>query len=369
MLYVALVASLLLSLGAVVVFLGYRRGWRWTGVASDAGDAFSSRPPAPAKTLWDWLQLLVVPLVLAGAALFFNAAQANRQQAIEDRRAERERQRATKSERAANERAADGAREQTLRDYLEQMSQLMLEYSLGPSNKSPETDSRTITVARTLTLTALRQLDGRRKGLVIRFLVEARLITGRQRTTVYPAASGRPQRVDFRTLRGPVISLEGADLRGLAMNEVPEFSSTGRQEAGVKYSDDWVIDLGNADLRGADFRAVHARLRLGRSDLRGADFTGAFLIASDLSYTCLSGARLTRAVLRGSADTRAADLSFAVGRGVDLSGADLDGVDLTHARLTDVVLQDATVQLPENWSHSGVRVLPGEAPPDCSGRG
>jgi hypothetical protein len=53
-----------------------RRGkvWDWTGF----GD----------KTAWDWMQLLIVPLVLAVGALSFNEAQTTRQLETEERRAE-----------------------------------------------------------------------------------------------------------------------------------------------------------------------------------------------------------------------------------------------------------------------------------------
>ncbi len=53
-----------------------RRGkvWDWTGF----GD----------KTAWDWMQLLIVPLVLAVGAFSFNEAQTTRQLETEERRAE-----------------------------------------------------------------------------------------------------------------------------------------------------------------------------------------------------------------------------------------------------------------------------------------
>ena len=68
---------------ALVVLLAYRRQWHWTGLP--AVHAASSRADArPAKTLWDWLQLLGIPVALAALAFLLNDAQSNRDQRRED---------------------------------------------------------------------------------------------------------------------------------------------------------------------------------------------------------------------------------------------------------------------------------------------
>jgi hypothetical protein len=43
---------------ASIIVLGYVREWEWTGLVLD--QAYTKR------TLWDWLQLLIIPAVLAG---------------------------------------------------------------------------------------------------------------------------------------------------------------------------------------------------------------------------------------------------------------------------------------------------------------
>jgi len=60
---------------AAVAFIvaAYRRRWAWTGfVTARTADERSART---SKSLWDWLQLLIVPLALALAAFALNAAQ------------------------------------------------------------------------------------------------------------------------------------------------------------------------------------------------------------------------------------------------------------------------------------------------------
>jgi protein-S-isoprenylcysteine O-methyltransferase Ste14 len=45
----------------IIVVCGYLFGWKWTGL--------------PKQTLSDWLQLLIIPAVLAGVGLWFNRQQ------------------------------------------------------------------------------------------------------------------------------------------------------------------------------------------------------------------------------------------------------------------------------------------------------
>ena len=152
---------------SVVAFivLAYRRGWQWTGLPADAGD--EAEPPRPAKTLWDWLQLLIIPLVLAFGAFVLNTTQASRDRNREDRQAARDRAIAD-----------DRAQEDTLRAYLQQMSDLITDHRLRPRPDSgPATRTDVDQLARTLTLTTLRRVNPERKALVVRFLADARLIT------------------------------------------------------------------------------------------------------------------------------------------------------------------------------------------------
>jgi hypothetical protein len=81
----AIVALALLIIGICV----RRFGWKWTGL--------------PEQTLWDWLELLIVPAVLAVGGYLFTLS--------ENRRAE--------------EAAAQGAKDAALRSYLDQMSVLL----------------------------------------------------------------------------------------------------------------------------------------------------------------------------------------------------------------------------------------------------
>jgi len=227
------------------------------------------------KTLWDWLQLLIVPAILIGVTFAWSATQTRSDNKREDRR--------IAADRAAAEKAREDA---TLQAYLDQMSGLMLHEKLLISNEGDSVRA----VARTVTLAALRRLDGERKTEVVRFLAEAKLLSG----------------------RAPRVLVAFAD-------------------------------LSNTDLSAAD---------LERADLSTTRLVGAFLAAAnlkhaDLSYTDLSSAHLQVAHLTG-ADLRSADLTGADLTGADLefahlAGVDLAGIDLMHANLADADLKGANL--------------------------
>ena len=157
-----------------------RIAWpRWTGFGN--------------KTVWDWLQLLIVPLMLATLGFWFTAQQEARQQQLENQRAKAERE-------LAEQRAQDEA----LQAYLNQMTSLLLEENLRESEKGSEL--RILAQARTATVIQTLDVDGNRN--VIRFLKETRL-TG----NIYGET---PSAISL--LRGT--DLQGARLAGLDLSNV-----------------------------------------------------------------------------------------------------------------------------------------------------
>ena len=84
------------------------------------------------KTLWDWLELLIVPLALAVGGYWFNSSQDKRQDAIE--RTQKVRQDAIEEKRRLhdNEIATQRARDAALLSFLDHMSQLLMEKDLQP---------------------------------------------------------------------------------------------------------------------------------------------------------------------------------------------------------------------------------------------
>jgi Pentapeptide repeats (8 copies) len=229
----------------IVIVLGYRLTWGWTGL--------------PGKTLWDWLQLLVIPVALAGLAFLLNSSQSSREQRREDERTAR--QRVT---------AADNAREETLRVYLTQMSGFMLDRKLPRS--APDAGVRA--VARTVTLTTLRRLNGRRRGLLVRFLRAARLVERSDPKVRLTGANLQSARLKGGTLVDA--DLSGANLTKANLSQTTLIHADLRRANLPKANLRWA-NLQKADLDGADLRWAG----LERADLRGADLRGADLRRAD----------------------------------------------------------------------------------------
>jgi hypothetical protein len=139
-------------------------GWRdWTGVGERRWKTAPDEEVQPGKTLWDWLQLLIVPAILIAVTFAWSATQTRNDNKREDRRID--------ADRAAAEQVRQDT---TLNDYIKQMSDLMLNKKLSSSKGGDAVRS----VGRTVTLATLRRSDGERKAEVVRFLLEARLLQG-----------------------------------------------------------------------------------------------------------------------------------------------------------------------------------------------
>jgi hypothetical protein len=64
-------------------------GWRdWTGVGERRWKTAPDEDVQPGKTLWDWLQLLIVPAILIGVTFAWSASQTRSDNKREDRRSQ-----------------------------------------------------------------------------------------------------------------------------------------------------------------------------------------------------------------------------------------------------------------------------------------
>jgi uncharacterized protein YjbI with pentapeptide repeats len=206
------------------------------------------------KPVWDWLDLLLVPLVLgivaAGLTAWFNAQQNTRQNHIEKERAQAE-------QKLAEQRAEDEA----LQAYLNQMGTLLLEKDLRDSDKNSEVR----TLARARTLTVLTRLDGDHKASVLQFLYESGLI--RKNDPVIPLIKADLRHVDLYLTNMNSVSLAIADL----------------QDANMQRANLYGTILVWAHLEGADLRdAALTNADLSQAHLKGADLHGAYLDDADL---------------------------------------------------------------------------------------
>lgn len=292
-----IVPGIMLVVFAVLVatiIAGYYFAWPWAGLTAYIDPKGDYHPD---KTLWDWLSLLFVPVVIGGAAYAFRRTEQ-----------EVERQRAEQRVQAEQALAEDAQREAALQSYIDRMTQLLLENNLRASDKNAEVRI----VARTLTLTVLPRLDPRRKRAIVQFLYESELIGTPAKTT-------------------PVVQLVQADLSGADLQEVK------LQDADLSGADLSGADLSFSDLKGARLRGANLnRAHLQEAHLNRADLEAARLFKARLETASLRGANLRKAHLEE------ADLWIACLEGADLQEANLRKAHLEGASLTDIQYDDAT---------------------------
>src|SRR5262245_4663768 len=167
----------------------------WTGFGKRRLEKSPDFEVQPSQTLWDWLQLLIVPAILVRIAYASNAAQASREDRREDRHILEDRGLA----RAATQDAA-------LLAYFAHEGDLILKRRLLASSPAAE-------LARTMTLATVHRLDGRRKAEIIRFLFESHLLARGAQILDLEAADLR--RLELVHAHVPAdISLHAAKLRG-----------------------------------------------------------------------------------------------------------------------------------------------------------
>ncbi len=231
----------------------------------------------PGRTLWDWMQLLLVPIVLAIVALIFNNAERQREREIE----------------------LDRMRENAYQSFLDNMEKLIL---AGLKNSKRDDDIREL--ARSRTLATLRSLDGKRKGLLLHFLYESGLIL--------ESKTGEDDH--------PIISLRSADL------SETDVSANTRTITLTDWSSIKAVPV-----------SFFNRANLSGVDLHKANLSNAYLAGTNLSGANLKGANLQGAVLSeaslSGANLYGADLSDAHLEKTCLEKCDLQKVNFTETNL------------------------------------
>lgn len=254
------------------------------------------------KTLWDWMDLLLVPAALAVGLWWLNRSEKNNEQRI----------------------AADRLRESSLQAYFNTMTRLILE---GVNETKSEGERLRRSVARTHTLSVLRNLDMVRKGIVLQFLFESGLITDTPFVDLRLA--------DFSKAHLREFPLQGVIMRGVVLREA-NLERAKLSGAKLRYADLRWVNLQNADLSKAELQKVDAEY----GNFRGANLDGATLREAHLWHADLRGAVLRAADFQqatlSNADLRDTNLEDAI-----LESADLRQADLRGARVTDEQLEKA----------------------------
>ncbi len=221
------------------------------------------------KSLWDWMELLIIPLVLTFGAVYLNHSEKELERKMAENRANLER-----------ELAIDNQQESALQVYLDRMSDLLIREDLQ-TRKIESVQN----VARTYTLNVLRRLDGNRKGQILQFLYEANLISTSRVIVVLHNANLINANLMFAQL--PHASLERTNLTSANL-EYANLSDANLEHAYLRKTDLKLANLNRANLMYAE---------LSDADLRGADLEGALLIKCNLKNANLDGVDFSGAIM------------------------------------------------------------------------
>lgn len=222
------------------------------------------------QTLWSWMDLLIIPLVLVVGGFILNRSE----------------------KKTEWENLKDRQQEEALRTYIDGMSELLLKHFLL-TTKKPEVKN----VARMRTLSVLRRLNRNRKVQVIKFLYEADLINK----------------------KNVIVNLKGANLIGVNLEGayLESINLAGTILDFVNFNDAYLVD---ANLEGAWL----IQADLVKANLKGASLEGAELYAANLGNAKLVNANLKDASLVY------ANLHGAEMEGINREGADIGRANIAE---------------------------------------
>ena len=249
--YLILIVLLVLIFRIVLWGISPNRSPSWTGF----GEKELIENHQYAKTLWDWLELALIPFILALSVWYLGKIEKN----IDEQRDFEKNQ------------------ETNINNYLESMTKLLLENNLKSASRNDEVQI----VARTKTLMMLQKADKNRKALIIQFLFESGLIDTE-----------------------PIVDLNGADISESDLNGII------LREANIKgayFNNSKLIGskLDGANLSSSNFNGSNiSNSTFENTNLTYANFVNAVVKNCDLTKANLDGTDFSNANLKGSRITK-----------------------------------------------------------------
>jgi uncharacterized protein YjbI with pentapeptide repeats len=321
----AALAILVVLVGTILIWTGY----------------FQVQINLTGSELQGWLALVLGLATLVTVIYLFNWAMRKSEQY-----SVHERQMAEWYVQHEREIESERVQEAVFQAYLDRMTELLLDKGLRRSKAGAEVRD----IARARTLTVLRGLEGAHKGILVRFLYEADLITERDIIELSGAdlSGAHLKKAVLNKARLVGVALSGADLSNAHLNMADLYGSVLI-----------VADLGGANLHQANLsKANLTEARLVVANLTEADLTGADLHGANLEGADLIGVNLRQADLRDSimivANLVEADLSGAILTGANLEAAELmdanlQGADLSRANLKRTALRGVRYNNQTKW--------------------
>jgi hypothetical protein len=324
----------ILVTGIFIIFLCFSWRWHintdrrwldWTGF----GEYYGSLPPdRRGRTLWDWLELLFVPVALAMVAWLFQRQERKNELLFSDNQNQ----------------------EVVLQNYFKIMSELILKEnlfgvktfrtndlienreSLGTSmweTRLPEKLRAVRAVAQAHTFQAIRQLNTSRKRTLIQYIKDA----------------------DIGDFLLESASLQGVNLSGLDLSCL-NFNRANLIDANFQDSILYKCKLCNAKLKQSDFRRsnlIYAQFH--NANLDGTNFECADLQGTAFDGGSMLGANLFKAKLSHVSSFVNTKLDNVNMRNVKISG-DFTNASIQGANLSTVIVTDSTIFVNTNLCHA-----------------
>lgn len=236
------------------------------------------------KTLWDWMDLLIVPLLIPISVLWLTRRAQENERRIATYKSQREQ----------------------LQAYYDRITDLLVKHKLGTTT-SPELGS----IARTLTLSVSSEVDDKQKGQMILFLYDTQLI-----------------------VQPNIIELHGADFQKAVVGNKADLRRIHLRDVNLRQSDFRRANLFRADLR--------------KAQLQGADLSQTILMQANLREAYMANAKLVGTVLKDTdfrwSDLRGANLNEADLTDTDLRRADLTDATFRDSVLINTNFLDAKIK-------------------------
>lgn len=246
------VCAVIVTTVLAIIFARLGYDFSGTGFNSNIEMVKPGEQLQPAKTLWDWMQLLLVPTLLVIGAFTLNLTITRNEQKIARKRFKLE-----------HKIAINTQQENLLHVYLDRITELLLHEDLRKSAIGAEVRN----IARAQTITAISRLTGDLQRNLLHFLREAGLIKN--------------------GIESSIISLEGVEITKTVILSLNLKNSNLK---GLDISKSTLLgpDFSNSNLDGASFYSC---------DLREGNFFKASVVHGYLSYCSLVNADLSEANL------------------------------------------------------------------------
>jgi hypothetical protein len=240
-------ALISLSILLVIIISNWISNFKWSGFQK--------------KSFWDWLQLLIVPLMLAFGAFYLNYASETKDKQIAEERKQQE----------------------LLKDYFSKMQTLIIEANkLSKSQWEPlehfaneKLPGQFQPIAQALTLAVLDELDGLRKGKVITYLAESGFIT--KETFTINLNGANLQKLELKGVSLNSVIINKADMTGAKLTNL-EFTDSDLGASNFSQANLDGVNFSSAILQGSNFYDANLKnieISKPSKDLSGTDFQDA----------------------------------------------------------------------------------------------